>query len=297
MIATERENMNRLALLLLVTVTLGAAPVDDRNADREAIRAHIDSIFKAFINKDAAALRATHDENWRGFLEGSRQIIRGIDQYMKATGGGVASPYGMSNYKMRDFDIIFNGDSAFVTFVSEVEVKTPSGPAHEVLRIADFYTKKDGHWIQTGSNTGLHPESVADQMSTPQSLSEPLKKSLLEVREAVWRSFFTNDRAKLEKLVPADSITIEPGGGDFGKQKAVLEGAEQFSKSGQKLVRLEFPKTEIQCYGYTAIVYSTYLYELEHNGQRATHSGRVTEVFVYRNGQWVNPGWHMDSGS
>ena len=259
-------------------------------------RAHIDSIFKAFINKDAAALRATHDENWRGFLEGSRQIIRGIDQYMKAT-GGAAGPYGMTNYKMRDFDIIFNGDSAFVTFISEVDVKTPSGPSHEVLRIADFYTKKDGHWIQTGSNTGLHPESLADQMSTQQTLPEPLKKSLLEVREAVWRSWFANDQAKLEKLVPADTVTIEPGSADFGNQKAVLEGAKEFSKSGQKLVRFEFPKTEIQCYGYTAIVYSTYIYELEHDGQRTTRSGRVTEMFVYRNGQWVNPGWHQDTGS
>jgi ketosteroid isomerase-like protein len=289
--------MNRFALMFCAAATLIAATDDDRSADRAAIRAHIDSIFKAFINKDAAALRATHDENWRGFLEGSRQIIRGVDQYMKATGGGVSSPYGMTNYKMRDFDIIFNGDSAFVTFISEVEVKTPSGPAHEVLRIADFYTKKDGHWIQTGSNTGLHPESVADQMSTPQTLPESMKKSLLEVREAVWRSWFANDQAKLEKLVPPDTITIEPGSGDFGNQKAVLEGAKEFAKSGQKLVRLDFPKTEIQCYAYTAIVYSTYVYELEQNGKRSTRSGRVTEMFVYRNGQWLNPGWHQDSGS
>src|SRR5712675_1818494 len=93
---SRKETMRRLVMVILVSATLGAAPVDDRNADREAIRAHIDSIFKAFINKDAAALRATHDENWRGFLEGSRQIIRGIDQYMKATGGGGTGPYGMS---------------------------------------------------------------------------------------------------------------------------------------------------------------------------------------------------------
>jgi hypothetical protein len=49
---------------------------DDRAADREAIRAHIDSIFQAFIKKDAAALRATHAENWLGYLEGSREMIK-----------------------------------------------------------------------------------------------------------------------------------------------------------------------------------------------------------------------------
>src|SRR5712672_963216 len=141
--------MNRFALMFCAAATLIAATDDDRSEDRAAIRAHIDSIFKAFINKDAAALRATHDQNWRGFLEGSRRIIRGIDQYMNATGGGGTGPYGMAGYKMRDFDIIFNGDSAFVTFISEVDGKTPSGPSHQVLRIADFYTRKNGHWIQT----------------------------------------------------------------------------------------------------------------------------------------------------
>jgi hypothetical protein len=55
---------------------------DDRAADREAIRAHIDSIFQAFIKKDGAALRATHAENWLGYLEGSRTMIKGVDGYM-----------------------------------------------------------------------------------------------------------------------------------------------------------------------------------------------------------------------
>ena len=61
-------------------------------------------------------------------------------------------------------------------------------------------------------------------------------------------------------------------------------------------LKLEFPETEIQVYGFTAVVYSNYAYELETGGQRITRSGRATEVFVLRKGQWVNPGWHMDSG-
>jgi hypothetical protein len=49
-------------------------------------------------------------------------------------------------------------------------------------------------------------------------------------------------------------------------------------------------------YGFTAVVYSSYAYELEIGGQHHNQAGRVTEVFVRRKGQWVNPGWHMDSG-
>ena len=77
------------------------------------------------------------------------------------------------------------------------------------------------------------------------------------------------------------------------------DGAAQFAKRGGKLVKLEFPKTEIQVYGATAVVYSNYSYELETGGQHLNQSGRVTEVFVLRKGQWVNPGgiWIVESKS
>src|SRR6188474_987560 len=145
---------------------------DDRAADREAIRAHIDSIFQAFIKKDAAALRATHAENWLGYLEGSREMIKGIDGYMDWNSVDPKNPYGMKSYKMREFDMIFKGDAAFVCFVAEVESNTPNGPYHRVLRISDFYTKQNGQWIQTGSDTELHPESVDEQYQTLRPLGD-----------------------------------------------------------------------------------------------------------------------------
>src|SRR5947207_267613 len=70
----------------------------DRTADRSAIRAHIESIFQAFINKDPAALRATHAENWLGYLEGSPTAIKGIEGYMDWNRVDPKSPYGMKSY-------------------------------------------------------------------------------------------------------------------------------------------------------------------------------------------------------
>ena len=183
-----------------------------------------------------------------------------------------------------------------VAFVAEVEAKTPGGPFRRTLRITDFYTKQNAAWIQTGSDTDLHPESMEAQNQALRTLSDSQKKRLLEAREAVWRAYFAGDRAALEKLLPEELLTIEPGAADWGNRKAALDGSARFAASGGKLVRLEFPKTEIQVYGYTAIVYSNYLYEIEQGGKRSVSSGRVTEVFVNRNGTWVNPSWHMDTG-
>jgi ketosteroid isomerase-like protein len=291
-----------LSLLILAglpTAVRAQAPAkanDGRDSDRTEIRAHIDSIFQAFIKKDAAKLRATHHQNWLGYLEGSRTMIHGVDGYMDNVYVDPASPYGMKSYKMREFDMIFKGDAAFVCFVADVEANTPNGPSKRALRISDFYTKQDGKWTQTGSDTELHPESVEEQYQMPTTLGDRMKKRLLDAREAVWRAYFSNDRAALEKLIPEETVTIEAGDNNWGNRNAIFDGAAQFAKGGGKLIRLEFPKTEIQVYGSTAVVYSNYLYELETAGQRYQQTGRVTEVFVLRKGQWVNPGWHMDNG-
>ena len=273
-----------------------ASVQEDRAADRAAIRAHIESIFQAFINKDPAALRATHAENWLGYLDNSGYMLKGIEGYMGWNQLDPKSPYGMKSYKFREFEMIFKGDAAFVCFVADVESNWPGRSPHRVLQICDFYTKEKGNWIQTGSYTGPHQETLEEQLASPRQIGDEMKKRLLDAREAVWRAWFSGDRATLEKLIPQETVAIESGHNNWSNRQTILDGSLEFAKGGGKLVKLEFPKTEIQVYGATAVVYSNYLYELEQGGQRINQSGRVTEVFVLRNGQWVNPGWHMDSG-
>jgi len=286
-----------LALVASIRSNTSTANIqDDRAADRAAIRAHIDSIFQAFIRKDAAALRATHAENWLGYLEGSRTMIKGVNGYMEWNDVDPKSPYGMKSYKMREFGMIFKGDAAFVCFVADVESNTPNGPFHRALRISDFYTKQNGQWIQNGSDTALHQESMEEQLAAPRPMGDQMKKRLLDAREAVWRAYFAGDRATLEKLIPEETVAIESGDNNWSNRQTILDGAERFAKGGGKLIKLEFPKTEVQVYGFTAVVYSNYAYELDTGGQHINQSGRVTEIFVLRKGQWVNPGWHMDSG-
>ena len=224
-------------------------------------------------------------------------MLKGLNDYMDWNQLDPKSPYGMKSYKFRDFDMIFKGDAAFVCFVADVESNPwPGNPAHRVLQICDFYNKNDGKWIQSGSYTGQHQETVEAQLASPRSLGDEMKKRLLDAREAVWRAYFAGDRGTLEKLIPEETVAIDPGDGPWSNRQAILSSSAEFAKSGGKLVKLEFPKTEIQVYGSTAVIYSSYAYELESAGKRTTHAGRVTEVFVLRKGQWVNPGWHMDSG-
>ncbi len=118
---------------------------------------------------------------------------------------------------------------------------------------------------------------------------------LLKVRETVWRSWFANDADTLRKLVPPETIVISSGETQWKHQSEVLRTAAQFQADGGKLIRLEFPRTEVQHFGQVAILYSKYTVETELHGKHSVSSGRVTEVFVLRDGQWTNPGWHTDT--
>jgi len=127
--------------------------------------------------------------------------------------------------------------------------------------------------------------------------SQNEKPEILQVREAVWRAWFANDTAALERLVPPDTLVISAGENKWKTQTDVFQTAAQFSSAGAKLIRLEFPRTEIQRYGDVAVVHSQYLVETELNGKRSLESGRVTEIFVRRHGKWTNPSWHTDAFS
>jgi hypothetical protein len=88
---------------------------------------------------------------------------------------------------------------------------------------------------------------------------------------------------------------ISAGETQWKHQAEVLQSAADFQAQGGKLIRLAFPRTEIQRFGEVAILYSAYLVETEMKGKHSVSSGRATEVFVLHHGHWTNPGWHTDA--
>jgi hypothetical protein len=295
-------------ILALVAVLCITAPAiygqTDRSADAAAIRAHIESIFQAFIDGDEEKIFATHSEDWRGFLEGSRTPIKGIDEYMRANGidwprpanAPKSTPYypAGTTYKIGDFDVHFySSELAAANLFGEFQ---RNGMTLRRFRIMDIYAKRKGSWIQVASHTVVDPEWRAEQMSKPMNISPDIRQRILAAREAVWRAWFANDRPALERLIPEEVIAIDNGEEGWSDRAKIFASAKGFADSGGKLVRLEFPKTEIQVYGNTVLVYTTYIFETEMNGKRSTASGRATEMFIRRGDELVNVGWHMDAG-
>lgn len=284
------------AVALLTTMAAPRVLAAEREADRKAIRDHIDAVFQAYIKKDRATIQATHANDWRGFLTSSRGIIRGIDQYMQAADGFLQSPVRLTSYKMRDFDVFFYGDLAVVPYIADLEGRAGEQPFSSTLRVLDIYARQHGHWNQVASDVANHPDTIAAQRQQPFTLSAEQRRDLLAAREAVWRAYFANDAQHLDKVIPAETIAMNAGEEAWADRQSVLSSAAGFAASGGKLVKLEFPRTDIQVFGDVAILYTTWTYTLEVAGQQQTSFGRGTEIFVRRDGQWVNSGWHLDSG-
>lgn len=292
-----------LSTILLVLGTWGAVlavtpptvPQSDPAADREAIRRHIEEIFQAYKNRDWATVRRTHAENWRGFIRPSRKVVRGVDQYMRDAEAFLGGPFHLLGHRMVEFDVFFSEDCALVSYVADLEVEREGVRLPDKLRVLDVYVRQGKEWNQAGSNVAQHPDAQEAFRQTPRELFAAEKAELLEAREAVWRAWYANDPAKLERLVPREAIAINPNEPKWADRKAILESARQFAAGGGRLVRLDFPRTEIQTYGDVAILYTSYTVQYEVAGKPATLSGRATEVFVRRDGTWLNSGWHLDS--
>ena len=124
---------------------------------------------------------------------------------------------------------------------------------------------------------------------------KPDDQDLLRTRETVWRAWFAGDLKTVEALVPPDTIVLSGGEEKWKHRADILQSAVEFHQQGGKLVRLEFPHTEVQHFGDVAIVWSTYVIETETAGKRSTSEGRANEVFVLRDGRWLNPGWHTET--
>src|SRR5215510_4715867 len=186
---------------------------EDRAADAAAIRAHIESIFQAFIDGDIDKIHATHSDDWRGFLEGYRVPIKGIEENMRSNGVEWPSPANApkttpyypagTRYRVSDFDVHFySPELAVASFFGDFE-RNIGGATVTMrrFRIMDVYAKRKGGWIQVASHTVIDPDCRLEQMSKAAIVTPKICEQVTTAREGVWKSYFENDRDALERLI------------------------------------------------------------------------------------------------
>jgi hypothetical protein len=138
----------------------------------------------------------------------------------------------------------------------------------------------------------------ANPLDMPQitHVDPAIEQQIVAIRDTAWRAYFANDQATMGKLFPANFISIGWSGGPWLDRAGTLADAASFASHGGKLLALEFPHTEIQLFGDVAVVFSLYVVEFDYDGITSRQSGRATEVFQRKDGHWIHPSWHLDSG-
>lgn len=131
-----------------------------RGDDVRAIREQILRVFEAYRQKDLGMLRRTHTADWRGFTLQSGSVGRGIDAYMRAAQGAIASMQ-FEEYKILDLDAVFYGDFAVVPYVARIAGRNRQGVEEAYrLRVLDVYLREPLGWNQIATNVSLHPEEM-----------------------------------------------------------------------------------------------------------------------------------------
>lgn len=268
--------------------------------DRDRIIRHIRGIFEAYLEQDRETIRRTHAPDWVGFLGPSTRIERGIEDYMQAAERSLQNFRG-TGYELTDTEVQVVGEIGIVYYTARYDYEDRDGNHHSLpLRSVDIYRKQEGDWIQTGSHITPIPSGgtwgEGDGGVLPGTLSPGEKADLLAARESVWRAWFQNEQGRLREVLPEEFIGIDPGAGPWANRQDALRAAADFSSAGGTLASLEFPRTEILAYGPVAILFTSYRFEIEKDGDREVRAGRGTEVFVRRGGRWLNSAWHLDSG-
>jgi hypothetical protein len=130
---------------------------------------------------------------------------------------------------------------------------------------------------------------------SPARADVPIDPALLAVREAAWRAWFAGDVAALRELLPPEFTGISWNDTPFTNQAETLAASTAFKNSGGRLVGLAFPETRAQRFGDVVVLYGRFEAVIEAPGGRQTVRGRLTELFVRRDGKWLHPGWHLDA--
>jgi hypothetical protein len=117
---------------------------------------------------------------------------------------------------------------------------------------------------------------------------------VLATREAAWRAFYDGDVKTLGDQLPEDFIGINMNDSPFTNRAKVLESSRAFRERGGRLVSLTFPETQAQRYGDVVVLYGRFEVVFYTGSAERTMRGRLTEIFLRRDGKWLHPGWHLD---
>ena len=132
--------------------------------------------------------------------------------------------------------------------------------------------------------------AYGDRVPPNEEPSASVRAELTNVREAVWRAYFTGDSAALVKLLP-ERMSAMPQ-----ERREIIRDAQMYVRDGGKFVSIDFADDRFFVDGNVAIVWSRYAVHLRDAADVARRQeGCAMELFTRKGDRWINPYWHLDT--
>lgn len=131
-------------------------------------------------------------------------------------------------------------------------------------------------------------------VAVAQTVDAATREEILRTREAVWRAWFEGDEEALNRLVPPALAAGSPEG--WQERARTMADARGWAQGGGRLIDLRFEGTSFAGHGGVVVLFARFSYTVIDPGAREPHTvqGRASEVFVRRDGLWVNPFWYLE---
>ena len=128
--------------------------------DKDDIRHHIDTTFRAYIDRDWEALSVARTREWSGFTINAASIVRGSRAYTLGV-KRLLRDVDLIDYEMVEIDYAFYGPVCVVPYVARLRGDWTGGGSFEAkLRVLDVYARRDGVWHQVSGSISLHPDTM-----------------------------------------------------------------------------------------------------------------------------------------
>jgi ketosteroid isomerase-like protein len=139
---------------------------------------------------------------------------------------------------------------------------------------------------QTAENPKPHAEKAArpveNEAATPQATDAATANTLKQIERAWADAEIKHDPSLVAPYLASTLVKT----GDDNKTITRDQLLERIKNSETTIGSIDIPDMQVHVYGDTAIVTGAFKAVGQHKGKNFTNTGRFTDTFVQKNGQW-----------
>jgi Domain of unknown function (DUF4440) len=146
--------------------------------------------------------------------------------------------------------------------------------------------------VLTSAAVGCSPAHLMGQTAVVHATTGN-DETVLAAHRTLWNTWFAGDSTGLMHLMTADFVALNAGEPMWSGRDSVVRASGVFIETGRVLA-IDFPDCIERRWEMIAILFCTYVVDVEEGGRAWRTRGRSTEIFRMTETGWLAAGWHLE---